>query len=69
MAPVRSVELEDLPPCVFMHGDPWFGKAFIGDDIYMTWYYDTLDALYYDDSFAIGDNDSYSDDEDTYWDD
>jgi hypothetical protein len=63
---VTPIPLEDLPPCVFDPKDLWFGKAFLGDELYMKWYYEKLEELY-DDSIWTLEEGEYLTDEDDEW--
>ena len=58
------IPLEDLPPCVFEPGDPWFGKSFIGDELYKEWYYEFLSVIY--DPPLITNEEGYSEEEEEY---
>ena len=63
----RPIFLEDLPPCVFVPEDPWFGKSFIGDELYQEWYTEALSVIY-DNAMSNGQEEEISEDEDDYHD-
>lgn len=64
---MEPIPLEDLPPCLFEHGDPWFGKSFIGDEIYKEWYYEFLSNLYDPPLTTTNDEGGDSDDDEEYF--
>ena len=53
---VRPIPLWSLPDCVFDPNDPWFGRSFVGDELYQVWYLDRS-VLQFEDECSIDDDD------------
>lgn len=60
------IPLDDLPPCIFEPGDAWFGKSFIGDELYKNWYYEFLSILY-DPPVTSTNEEDHSEEEEEYF--